>query len=76
MNIFRLSCLSNCGSYFSAYLQSVMVVAETKEQAIIEVKEILKANSEEFIYGEKKWDVDDLGEVKVGWYSCHYDSDY
>ena len=76
MKMYRISCESDCGSYFQPYLKSIMVVAENKELAITEVKWILKVNGEEFIYPEKKWDIEDLGELEIGWYSFHHDVDY
>jgi len=34
MNIYKISCASDCGSYFNSYLQSVTVIAKDKEDAI------------------------------------------
>ena len=62
MKLYKISCFSDCGTYFQPYLQSVTVLAETKEQAVEQYKEWSNSN-DKFVYEEKKWDVEDLGEV-------------
>jgi len=57
VNIFKVSCYSKCSSYFSSYLQSVTVIADTKEDAVKVVKKWLNAKDESFIYPESTWDV-------------------
>ena len=57
MNIFKISCYGD-GSYFTSYLQSVTVIADTKEKAIELVKKWLKDNSEDFVREEKHWNID------------------
>jgi hypothetical protein len=54
MNIFKVSCVSDCGSYFGSYLQSVTVVADTKEDALTVVKECMKKTGNKFIYPETR----------------------
>ena len=44
MKIFKVDCRSDCGSYFGAYLQSVTVKAESKEEAIAIVKKECKGD--------------------------------
>lgn len=58
MNIYRVSCFSDCGSYFVSYLQSVTVKAESESQAKEVVKKWLSDNGKNFIYSEDKWEVE------------------
>jgi hypothetical protein len=73
LSVFKVCVTSTCGSYFRQYLQSVTVIAPTKEEALaIAVKE----HGSEFIRPPKLSDVDCLGAVKVGVIDTHSDSDY
>lgn len=77
MRIFNISCKSSCGTYFGAYLQSVSVVAESKEEAIDLYEKWSKKNYsfEKEMY-PKNLDISDLGDVQVGVFDYTYDSDY
>jgi len=55
MKIFKISCYSHCGTYFSAYLKSIIVLAENAEQA----KDIAEKRKG-FIYSIEKWNVEEL----------------
>lgn len=78
MNIYRISCYSKCGSYFTQYLQSVTVKANSKEEALAVVKEWLKVEGKSFIYPENKWEIDLLSvDANVpSVIDYHEDSDY
>lgn len=75
-HIIKISCHSNCGTYFEDYLQSITVVATSKEEAIVSAKEWMKQEGWSFIYPENKWDIEDLGEVKLDVIDYCIDSDY
>lgn len=77
MRIFNISCRSSCGTYFGAYLQSVSVIAESKEEAIALYEKWSKKNYsfEKKMY-PKNLDITDLGEVQLGVFDHIMDSDY
>ena len=54
MNIYKVSCYSDCGSYFRQYLQSVTVTADTAEDALKTVKAWFKETGNKFIYPEER----------------------
>jgi len=58
MNIFKISCFSKCQSYFESYLQSITVIAPTKEDALTEAKYYMRTTGKQFIYDEAEWVVD------------------
>ena len=58
MNIFKVSCLSDCQSYFDSYLQSLTIIATTKEEALVEARHYVRETGDTFIYDEDKWVVD------------------
>lgn len=58
IKLFRISCYSNCGSYFQAYLKSVDVIAHNQDEAISLTKDWLIRNGERFIYSENKWHIE------------------
>jgi len=58
MRIFKISCYSNCGTYFQPYLKSVTVIAETEADAIQILKEYFKKTGKKFIYEEKRWETE------------------
>ena len=78
MNIYQVSCYSDCGTYFASYLKSVSVAADSKEQAIELVKEWLQKEGYEFIKKDsKQWSVELLKEnLSIGVFDYHEDSDY
>lgn len=78
MNSYKISCYSRCGSYFGSYLQSVTVIADSKEAALIVTKDWLKKEGERFIYPEEKWRVEVLetGITNGMVVDYHQDSDY
>lgn len=49
MAIFKISRPSDCGTYFQAYLQSVMIVANDRQEAESVLETWLKDNGESFI---------------------------
>jgi len=55
MKIFKISCYSHCGTYFNAYLKSIIVLAENAEQA----KNIAEKRKG-FIYPSKVWKIEEL----------------
>lgn len=74
MNVYKISCYSDHGSYFGSYLQSITVVSDSKENALIAAKKWMKKTGNSFIYPEtrtvvsfgkervKTWNVDVLAE--------------
>jgi heme/copper-type cytochrome/quinol oxidase subunit 2 len=78
MKIFKISCYSNCGTYFSSYLKSITIIADDKFQAIIKTKEFLENEGENFLYNEDKWQIETLcnkiGTGKI--IDCDNSSDY
>ena len=63
MKMYRISCFSRCGSYFEPYLKSVIVLADTKEQAIESTKMWMKETKNYFIYPIEKWMVSEPTEL-------------
>jgi len=76
MRFFEISCYSDCGSHFSTYLQSVTIMAENEESAILLLKKWFKKTGHSFIYSQEKWNVCDIGEAKQGVISFYENSDY
>jgi len=77
MAFYKVTCYSNCGSYFSTYLRTVTVRAEDKEQVKQQVKKWLALNGRKFIYPEDKWEVFELVEEgSCGVIDYEEDSDY
>ena len=78
MSLWKISCYSNCGTYFRAYLQSVMVIASSKDDAIKETKKWLKKEGRNFIESDSsKWDVQLVtNQLTVGYVDHYEESDY
>jgi hypothetical protein len=78
MNIYNISCRSECGSYFSAYLQNVTVIAENEEDAIEHAKQWMNDSRTWFIDADpKKWCIEMMQEgLQAGVIDWHEDSDY
>lgn len=75
MKIYKISCYSDCGSYFGSYLQSLTIIADSPEQA----KEFAKKwqhKNQSFIYPENKWEVREISSVENGVIDYNIDSDY
>lgn len=75
MKIYKISCYSDCGSYFESYLQSLTIIADSPDQA----KEIAKkwqSNNQSFIYSENKWEIMEISSVENGVIDYNIDSDY
>lgn len=68
-----VECYSDCGTYFSSYLQEVIVIARDKEQALNYAKEVYR---NEFV--SKSFNVFLLTEIGEGLQivNARYDSDY
>ncbi len=54
MDIYKVSCCSDCGSYFGSYLQSITVVADNKEDALNVAKKWMQETGNNFIYPEQR----------------------
>lgn len=78
MNIYRIGCWSECGTYFASYLQWLMVLAETKEEAVILAKKWLDKEGRSFIRkNEMTWSIELISDnVSKGVIDWHEDSDY
>lgn len=76
MNIYYVSNYSKCGSYFSDYLQYVLIVAPSKERALELCKQSKKFGSHQNWHCEIQSDIeiDPKFEGQVILY--HYASDY
>ena len=76
MKIYRISCYSDCGSYFGAYLKSLTIIAESPDAA----KELAKnwqRENEPFIYSESKWEIMEVSsKIENGVIDYQIDSDY
>lgn len=76
MNIYYVSNYSKCGSYFSVYLQYVLIIAPSKDRAL----EICKQNKN--FENHQNWHCEIQSDIEIdpkfeGWIiSSHYDSDY
>ena len=76
MNFYKISCHSDCGSYFSSYLQDVSVIAPDEDTAKNLVCEWLIAQGNTFIKDQKHWAIENLGQAKQGVIDHTYNSDY
>lgn len=78
MEVWKISCYSECGSYFAQYLQSVTVIAAGREEAIEEVQKWLKEEGRSFIRSDQKtWNIELLtNHIAEGVIDWHADSDY
>jgi len=78
MNIYNVSCRSDCGTYFVAYLQYLTVIAESKEDAFEHAKQWMSDNRTWFIDNNpKKWHIEEMRQgVHAGVVDWHEDSDY
>ena len=74
MAIFRFSCFSSCGSYFSPYLKQVIIRAETLTDAKKYLENWLKTEGESFI-DEKKVRIEQ-DEQDTGVIHYDYSPDY
>ena len=75
MKIYKISCYSDCGTYFGAYLQSLTIIADSPEQAKEYSKKWQRKN-QSFIYPENKWMIMEISSVENGVIDYHIDSDY
>jgi hypothetical protein len=74
MAIFRFSCFSSCGSYFSPYLKQVIIKAETLTDANKYLEDWLKEEGLSFI-DEKEVSIE-VDEQDIGVIHYDYSSDY
>ena len=74
--VFKITCFSECGTYFQAYLKSVTVLAATEEEARNVVRKRQKSTGGGFIYQEEKWVVVELKPDEFGVIDVDIDSDY
>lgn len=77
MKAWKIERLSSCGSYFNPYLQHLIVIAETAEEAIERVQAWQDENGVYFVHDDPAgWSVDCLGPVAPGVIASHEASDY
>lgn len=76
MKIYKISCYSNCRSYFASYLQSVTVLAESKIEALNKAKDYNNFTGENFIRPITIDNVEEMKENAFGIIDYLYDSDY
>ena len=75
MKIYKISCYSDCGTYFGSYLQSLTIIADSEDQA----KELAKKwqrKNQSFIFPENQWDIQEISSVESGVIDYNIDSDY
>lgn len=58
MKIYKVSCLSDCGGYFQAYLQSVTLYANSESEALQTAKKWGASQGEKFIKADKNIDIE------------------
>lgn len=59
MNVYKISCYSECGTYFSSYLQSVTIFAANEKDAVEKVILWLDEVGRQFISKDvKKWNIE------------------
>lgn len=63
MRLFKISCLSSCGTFFGDYLQHVLVQAHTEQEACETVEAWLDTTGRDFIRQRDGWNIEDMGEV-------------
>ena len=76
MKIYKLSCLSTCGSYFASYLQSVTVLADSKVEALNKILDYCEHCGDHFIRKVTIDDIEELKEDRFGIIDEVSDSDY
>lgn len=77
MKVYTVSCYSNCGTYFAAYLRSLTIIAESPKQAKEFAKQWRIDGGEEFIYPESRWHVREISDnLSAGVIDFCIDSDY
>lgn len=72
---FEVSCYSDCGSYFGAYLKRLIVAANSSEEAIVLAKAWQERAGEYFIKPSQEWHIDSLT-PDCGVILADIDSDY
>ena len=75
MKIYKISCHSVCGTHFGAYLQSLIIIADSPEKAKEYSKKWQRRN-QSFIYPEDEWMIEELSGVENSVIDYHVDSDY
>jgi hypothetical protein len=73
MKLFKITVMSDCGTYFEPYLQSVTVIAETKGAALLAAR---RSHSGEFIRKPTINDVEELVPDVRGCVDYRRDTDY
>jgi hypothetical protein len=76
LKVYKVSCCSECGTYFQAYLQSVTVVATDKKQAAVLIKKWLQKEGESFLRNITERDLELLGPASPGVIDYHRAADY
>ena len=77
LKMYQISCMSNCGTYFQAYLQSVDVIAFNQDQAMELLEKWMNTSGERFVHSRQHWHVECLGPVNTpSVINFHIDSDY
>ena len=75
MKIFKVSCRSECGTYFTTYLQDVTVMAISAEEAVILVEQWCERN-QRFVRSKEHWKVHELKIDRFNVIDFTIDSDY
>lgn len=76
ISLYRVSCPSDCGSYFAPYLKAVTVVASSRNQAVAMTVEYLAKHGRRFLYGQDKWKVYFVCDLTPGVVEAHEEADY
>jgi hypothetical protein len=77
MKTYKITNYSKCGSYFSCYLQSITLIAESEKEAIKNAKKWMKRTDNYFLEKDHKmWDIQELKMGSFGVLDFREDSDY
>lgn len=75
MKLFKISCKSECGTYFVPYLQDIIVQADSQEHALASVEKWMKENRS-FVRPKKNWRIEELKPDGFGVVDYTIDTDY
>ena len=75
MKLFKISCRSECGTYFVPYLQDIIIQADSQEHALASAEKWMKENRS-FVRPKKNWEIEELKPDSFGVVDCTIDTDY
>ena len=75
MKLFKISCRSECGTYFVPYLQEIIIQADSQEHAL-ECAERWMRENRSFVKPRKHWRIEELKPDGFGVIDYFIDPDY